>query len=350
MNSKPKISVCISVFNEDNYLQQCIDSLMNQTMHNGIEYIFVNDASTDDSEEILLYNARKYSDRIRVIKHNEHLGLGEARNTALNVAQGEYVGFVDSDDFVSPWMFDFLYNNATLSGADVVFIQYVSIPQNEKYDISRIKLLASHVPIVTWSQNLLRWNNQNLSDKAISDILAYPIGGLYCGLWKKSFLKSTSVVFPAPRYEDNYYGSLVKCYLKRIVFVPRVCYFYRNNPASITHKRNAPHQLDRIWIEKELLAEVKKRDLFEKHYAAWEYIYTFRYAYNTSIKLLTTYDNPPITIIKKIWNDLEKEFPHWQNNEYYCELVDNRERFKYFLLKTCPKLVRVLYPFFKGVY
>lgn len=349
MNTKPLISVCVPVFNVSQYLQDCIDSLMNQTMNTGIEYIFVNDASTDSSEEILLYNAKKYSDRIRVITHANNLGLGETRNTALNNAQGDYIGFVDSDDFVAPRMFEVLYHNAKLSGADVAYIQYSSVSQDKKYNINNIKLLERQTPDILWNRNLLRWNNQNLSDRAINDILAYPVGHLYCGLWKKSFLEFTNVVFPTPRYEDNYFGSLVTCYLKKIVLIPSTCYFYRNNPASITHARNASHLLDRIRIEKTLLAEVKKRNLFDKHYAAWEYIYTFRYAFNTSMKLVTTYNNPPVKIIEELWQDLEEEFPFWKNNPYYHELVTNKSKFEFFLIEKFPRFFCHLYPAIKKI-
>lgn len=346
MIEKPKISVCVPVFQTERYLQQCIDSLMNQTM-GGIEYIFVNDGSPDRCEEILRQNQCMYPDKIRVITHERNRGLGESRNSALQAANGEYISFVDSDDFIAPWMYETLYQNSVQNGADVTYIQETSVSEDIKYDKWNIGELKKYSPNIFWNPKLRVWDNRKLTEKGISDILAYTIGHLFCGLWKRSLIEKSGVSFPKYRYEDNYFASLVKCYLNKIAFVPTICYFYRYNPNSTVHARNKSYQLDRIQIEKMLLAEVKKRGLFEKYYAAWEYIYTFRYAYNTSMKLLSTFDNPPMEIIEQIWRNLEREFPNWEKNPYYRELIDTKERQKYFILKKYPRLAVSLYPYFK---
>ena len=344
MIDKPIISVCIPVYKVEKYLQQCIDSLMNQTMGTGIEYIFVNDASPDKCSEILIQNERLYPDKIKVIHHKENQGQGGARNTAMKAARGEYIGFVDSDDFVAPWMYETLYDAALQNDADVTYIQYASVSAEEQYDRNRLESKQDYIPIIDWNSKLLDWNNKDLTDKGITDILVYSQGGLYCGLWKKSLFERSGVVFPKKlRYEDNYFGSLVNCYLKKISFVPIVCYFYRSNPTSTVHSRNASHQLDRIQIEKSLLSEVKERGLFERHYAAWEYIYTFRYAFNTSMILISTYDNPPMGVIEQLWQDLDKEFSNWRTNSYYRQIVGAKGKLKYFIISKFPKFYIFLF-------
>lgn len=343
MLDTPKISVCIPVYNVEKYLQQCIDSLMNQTMETGIEYIFVNDASPDKCGKILQQNERMYPDKIRVIHHSKNQGLGETRNTAIKVARGDYIGFVDSDDFVAPQMYETLYKNAIQSDADVTYIQYASVSSNEQYDRSRMESEQSFSPIFSWNTRLLGWNNKELTDQGISDILVYPQGGLYCGLWKRSLFVNSGIVFPQEHYEDNFFGSLINCYLKKIFFVQKVCYFYRFNPCSTVHARNKSYQLDRIQIEKALLAEVRKRGLFEKYHAAWEYIYTFRYAYNTSMILISTYDNPPVKVIEQLWKDLDNEFPNWRKNRNYCQIVGTKGKLKYYILKNFPRLFIFLF-------
>ena len=112
MSETPEISVCIPVYNVAPYLQQCIDSLMDQTVSVETEYIFVNDASSDECGEILRRNQALYPDKIRVLEHSENRGIGETRNTAIQAARAPYVGFVDSDDFTSPRMFETLYRKA----------------------------------------------------------------------------------------------------------------------------------------------------------------------------------------------------------------------------------------------
>ena len=126
----PPISVIIPVYNVARYLQRCIDSLIAQTISDKIELIFVNDASPDNCLEILRENERRYPDKITVIDSAENLSQGGARNLGMLRAKGEYIGFVDSDDFVSPSMYQKLYDKAVSSDADAVFIQYASVNDN----------------------------------------------------------------------------------------------------------------------------------------------------------------------------------------------------------------------------
>lgn len=344
MIDKPIISVCIPVYKVEKYLQQCIDSLMNQTMKTGIEYIFVNDASPDRCGEILSLNQRKYPEKILVIQHKENQRQGEARNTAIKVARGKYIGFVDSDDFVAPWMFETLYNAAEKNNADVTYIQFTKVSADETYEKEKLVSSQNFTPGITWCDKLINLNDKELTNEDIMDILSFPQGGLWSGLWKRSLFEENDIVFPKKlRYEDNYFGSLVDCYLKKISFVPIVCYFYRTNPSSTVHARNESYQLDRIQIEKTLLAEVKKRGFFEKYHAAWEYIYIFRYAFNTSMMLISTYDDPPVKIIKQLWQDLENEFPNWRKNRYYCQTVGMKGKLKYYMLKMFPRVYILLF-------
>lgn len=99
------ISVIVPVYNVKNYLKQCVQSIVGQTYKN-LEIILIDDGSTDGSGE-LCDILKKTDERIKVI-HEENSGLSEARNTGLNAARGKYIGFVDSDDYIEPNMYDIL--------------------------------------------------------------------------------------------------------------------------------------------------------------------------------------------------------------------------------------------------
>ena len=114
---QPKVSIIIPVFNVEQYLERCLKSLTNQTLKD-IEIILVDDSSSDNSLSICKDFAKK-DNRIKVI-HKENEGAGKARNAALKVATGEYIGFVDSDDFVAPDMFQVLYEKALQYNSDLV--------------------------------------------------------------------------------------------------------------------------------------------------------------------------------------------------------------------------------------
>ncbi|MES9697320.1 glycosyltransferase [Bacillus sp. JJ927] len=103
------MSVIIPVYNAEKYITQCIESLLNQTLRE-CEFIFINDGSTDNSEKII-EDYKKINDRITLI-NQENQGVSIARNRGLDVSTGEYVGFVDADDYIEKDMYEMLYNAA----------------------------------------------------------------------------------------------------------------------------------------------------------------------------------------------------------------------------------------------
>ena len=111
-----KVSVIIPVYNVEKYLQRCFDSVVNQTLKD-IEIILVNDGSTDSSGE-MCDRLAKTDNRVKVI-HKENGGLSDARNVGIEAAKGEFLSFIDSDDYVVPDMLEYLYTNAVSSGAQI---------------------------------------------------------------------------------------------------------------------------------------------------------------------------------------------------------------------------------------
>ncbi|MDC2864547.1 glycosyltransferase [Bacillus sp. BP-3] len=112
-----KVSVIIPVYNAGKYITQCVESLLNQTLEQ-CEFIFINDGSTDNSREII--EGYKELDRRIILINQENQGVSIARNKGLSVATGEYVGFVDADDYIEGKMYEILYNSAKQDDCDVV--------------------------------------------------------------------------------------------------------------------------------------------------------------------------------------------------------------------------------------
>lgn len=115
--ARPIVSILIPVYNVEDYLEKCMDSVISQTM-NKIEIICVNDGSTDGSREIL--EKYKKKDKRIIIVDKENGGLPSARNAGLEIARGEYIGFVDSDDYINKDMYEKMYNAAKKNDSDVV--------------------------------------------------------------------------------------------------------------------------------------------------------------------------------------------------------------------------------------
>jgi len=121
------ISVIIPVYNVEQYLRQCIDSVINQTYKN-LEIILIDDASTDNCGKICDEYALK-NNRIIVI-HKQNEGVSSARNVGLKIAKGDYIGFVDSDDYIEPDMYEELYNTAMKTNTKLVVCNYLRGNQN----------------------------------------------------------------------------------------------------------------------------------------------------------------------------------------------------------------------------
>ncbi len=122
------ISIIIPVYNVERYLRECIDSIIAQTYKN-LEIILVDDGSSDKSGEICDEYSKKDS-RIKVI-HKKNGGLSDARNVALDITKGDYIGFIDSDDYIEKDMFQILYNLAEEYNAEISSISFYKMLENK---------------------------------------------------------------------------------------------------------------------------------------------------------------------------------------------------------------------------
>ena len=112
-----KVSIIVPVYNVESYLDKCLNSLVNQTLKD-IEIIVINDGSTDNSQKIIDKYSKKYKNIINITKENG--GVSEARNLGLEKASGEYIGFLDSDDWIEPDMYELMYQKAKTENFDIV--------------------------------------------------------------------------------------------------------------------------------------------------------------------------------------------------------------------------------------
>ena len=201
----PKVSVIIPVYNTEKYLRKCLDSVCNQTLSD-IEIICVNDCSTDNSFEILKEYALK-DDRIKLIDFKENKGAAVARNTGIDEAKGEYIGFVDSDDFIDLDFYEKLYNKAIETGADC--------SKGELWEIND----ESKEPFCPYVYDL---------NKLIAKNQAYFYFTYTSAIYNKNFLKKYDINFPAGlcHLEDPCFTIKAALYYNKIAIVDNVKYYY----------------------------------------------------------------------------------------------------------------------------
>jgi len=248
-----KISVIIPVYNVEKYIKQCLDSVVNQTLKD-IEIICIDDGSTDDSLNILEKYANK-DDRIVIIA-NDHGGAGVARNTGLKIAKGNYVSFIDSDDWIEINTYEKLYNTTISKDADMIFFKMLNYNnENDEfystdyYDLTCLKELFTDST----------YNYHDFKDK-IFYIAVSPCNKLY----KRRFLENINVKFPEGLiFEDNPFFFNCILNAKKVLLYDEYLYFRRRIKNSVMSSINDKH-FDIIPITNEIINVFKNNGLFEE--------------------------------------------------------------------------------------
>ena len=238
----PKISVIIPVYNVEKYLRECLDSLLNQAFKD-IEIICVNDGSTDGSLNILNEYASKDSRFIIINQNNQ--GLSAARNNGLNVAKGDYVAFLDSDDYIlNSDYFEKLYNACEKHNADIAVASIIR--GNDKK-----------------SKYIFKVEKEEIGDSFIDKLKICDVPDsnyVWNKLYKRESLLATGITFPVGKlYEDLYYTHKVLYYVDKLVSVPNVSIFYRKRSDSIVKTKNIQANIDRQIGDREI------HSFFEAH-------------------------------------------------------------------------------------
>ena len=231
-----KLSVIVPVYKVEEYLAACVDSLLAQTMED-LEIFLVDDGSPDRSGEIADAYAARFPEKVRVL-HVDNGGQGRARNVALPLAQGEYVGFVDSDDWVDARMYEKLCARADETGADVVVCDFL-----ERYADGREQVLPAA-----------------LQDHPLSS------AGSSCNkIFRRS--KIGELRFPEGLwYEDFFFSAVMLVRSGRTEYIREPLYIYRRGQESTMHNNNAAKNLDILRIMELLeqeLVPLGRRDDFE---------------------------------------------------------------------------------------
>lgn len=208
----PKVSVLIPCYNVEKYLKQCLDSVVSQTLRD-MEIICINDGSTDQTLETLRdYEGR--DDRIKVIS-KRNSGYGASMNIGLETAKGDYIGIVESDDFVEPSMFEILYNEARVNNLDVVrsnFYLYNSQQNtNTKLDQSWVKHNTVYAPIA-------------------EKLVFFQQPSIWANLYNRAFLNSHNIRFletPGASYQDTAFTFKVYACAQRFKMIEDAFLHYR---------------------------------------------------------------------------------------------------------------------------
>jgi len=233
----PLISIIIPVYKVELYLKKCVDSVLAQTYAN-LEIILVDDGSPDNCGKICDEYA-EMDERVRVV-HKENGGLSDARNAGLDIMNGEYVAFVDSDDWVMPKYIEDMYENLKEYGADISLSGTIYVYENNKKDM-----------ILSVNKNKGLYTQK----EAVENLFYQK--GIYPSAWAKLYKKE---LFEKIRYpkgklnEDSATTYKIFCLCDKISYTNANNYCYLQRTGSIENSAFSPKKMDAIDIVDEMLA------------------------------------------------------------------------------------------------
>ena len=247
-----KVSVIVPIYNTEIYIEKCLNSLVNQTLRD-IEIICVNDGSTDNS----MITVRKFANKDPRIKifEQENKKQGAARNAGMRIATGEYIGFVDSDDWVDLDYYEKLYNAAKKYNSDLALGTNVRTGKGK----TKKRLNITEEKFVTSMQE--KFDICNLHKDAC------PTNKIY----RSEFLKENNITWPEGCFcEDKMFSTQAVYYANGIVSVPKIHYFYFRRPNStVKTKKSQKKYDDRDEARKQILKFLTSKNVDTRDKDFW---------------------------------------------------------------------------------
>lgn len=316
-----KVSIIVPFYNVEKYIEKCLTSLVNQTLEE-IEIILVNDGSKDESIKVAKDFEQKYPAKIRYYE-KPNGGLGDARNFGIKFAKGEYIAFLDSDDYVEPTMYEEMYEMAIKEKSDMVECDFWWEYPNKKKDDRGVEYKNQNDMLL--KARVVAWNK--LIKKDIYE--KHPEARFAVGL----------------RYEDVEGFYKILPYINKVSFIrkPFIHYVQRNN--SISNTQNKKNEEMFIVLDN-VLNYYKEKNIYEKFEKELEYTYT-RYLLCSSLKRISKIQEKQIRkdLLEKTWNELNTKFPDWKKNK----ILNSNWSLKNMYIKSVNKMTFKFYTFIFGV-
>lgn len=288
------ISVIIPCYNVEKYIDRCLDSIVNQTIGiKKLQIIAVDDASTDSTLDRLAEWEKRYPDNILIVACEVNARQGHARNTGVEYAQGEYIFFLDGDDFIEPDALFEMLKCARSSAADVIKMKYAIDCDDEGFVFEKMPGERADVEL---SYNAEEGNCAlEIPVCGNNGSLVGAAGSMY----RTSFIKDNALKFPENvAYEDNYWNAVSALYIRRLYIVDVCYYHYWMNDESTVHKRNNITSLDKLLVEIEILETFKKLGYFEKYKQQLFFQFLQKGCLNFIYHIFSRFDYIPIDINK----------------------------------------------------
>lgn len=289
-----KVTVIVPVYNAEKYLEECLDSLVNQTLQD-IEIIVINDGSTDGSWNLIQKYQEKNSEKVKAFTQDNR-GLYKTRQVGLIHATGEYVGWVDADDFVRKDMFEKLYNAAKNGDSELVYCDYSFYPKKIKTKEKWFRAYKGEKNVTYVERNSQPWNK----------------------IVKRELLEKLDIgsMFPTC-FDEAYIKVLLEA--KKPISIEEELYFYRvGNVTMSSSYKNPEHYMKFVKASESLrneFSELCSENMYWKSYFEYREIY---YLLQTMVVSANAGNKQMFYGAKKMLNE---KFPHYLKNEQLMPIL-----------------------------
>ncbi len=285
----PKVSVIVPIYNVEKYLEKCINSLLSQTLED-IQIILVNDGSKDNSGNIAKEYEKNNKDRVIYVE-KENGGLSDARNYGLKYATGDFIAFLDSDDYIEKNAYEEMYNKAIEENADYVECDFIwefpnKIRVDKQYPYKNKKEMLSFVRVVAWNK-----------------------------LIKRQLITDNNLEFPKGlRYEDIEFTYKLIPFVNKFAYVDKPFIHYVQREGSIANVQNE-RTAEIFTVLDNVIEFYKKNNIYEEYRDELEYNYA-RYLLCSSLKRMCKIKDKTIRekLLTESWERLNLNFPNWKEN------------------------------------
>lgn len=308
------LSIIVPVYNmaSDNKLTYCLDSLIAQTVE-GYEIIAVDDCSTDNSYDILLDYERRFPDKFHAVHSEVNRHQGGAKNIGLRMAKGDWIGFIDSDDWIVPDMYKRLIERAKATGADLVGCDYC-LTEEHSMKVGQV------VP-----NNKKEQSGVLDAEKRRSLILDG--GSLVVKIFRRSMIVENGLWFPEDIfYEDNALGNSYLILAKHFEYIEEPLYYYYQHDTSTVHTISPKRCEDRMDAGRLMLMEARRHGYYNEFKPELEYSFTLLFYINTLFTYMAGVDRTKYSFVKKMGREMKSTFPDFENNSYYQERTHEEEK------------------------
>ena len=325
----PKVSLIIPVYNAASYIEACLESLIAQTIDD-MEVLLIDDHGKDDSIERAqrFIETHPSNKAFHFLATPHNMGPGPARNIGIEAAQGEYIGFVDSDDVVEPDFCELLYRAAKSHEADLSYCQALLVKPSGTQQMRNPAIESG-----AFNEDKRRYSLCHYTTLFVSF------------LYRRTLLTDYAIRFPSTRSaEDSYFLTCALLATRRIACVDKPLYQYLVHEESLSEVRNPKRYLDKLKSFDLLIQFANEQGLYEANKQELDYIYLKKGYLLSILTYVYNEEYPQQLTLCKLYGHLLSRVPDYKDNPYFRS--NRKLRLLHLLIHRYPRLAIKVLPWY----